>query len=717
MRMSQKSKDLALDLGEEMERFLRQYCEEELYALWQKYPNEKRDLWVDYSDLVAWNPEMADMVVGQLEGYTRTDFTDALLDVLVELDPPIDVRLDPDRVSIRVYNLNDAHRISVGEYWSDQLGDYIAVTGQISKATPVRPKYKTRGFDCVRCGVTTIVPQVGDQGQEPGSCDGCDRNGPFTTNDEKSEATDYQRLRLEQLPEEVRGDTSDQIDIVIEGRLVRWLAERDVKSGSRVTVTGVLGTEDEDGAIASNWVLEAHAVEVEEDDLNADEISEEERAEIEAYAKGEYGDPFTLLGDSLAPSLKGHELVEEVEYDGQQWTKWRWIKTLGGLSHLFQGWRKPNGDGTFQRGTSHMLLMGDPSTGKSTFMQAIERHSPRSATTSGKGASAAGMTAAAVKDDFGNAQWSLEAGVLVKAHGGVATVDEIDKIHPDAVESMHTALEQQTINVSKAGIHATLPCQTSLLAAGNPKNSRFTEYDKEIEQIDLVGSLLDRFDLVFVLKDKPDEQRDRDLAEHVIRSRTDAGKAERGDLDEDERETSGAIPSELLIKWVKIARDVNPVIEDDEVFEEIRDFYVKIRQSNDSDGPVPASVRTLDGLLRLSEAAARFRLSDTIEMCDAQIAIAGVKASLEDIGYDPETGELDIDAASGNTSHSQRDRVERLKGIVGELSSAKTAADRDNVLETAEQAGIERGKAEKEIEKLKQKGELYSPATNKLRTT
>jgi replicative DNA helicase Mcm len=428
-----------------------------------------------------------------------------------------------------------------------------------------------------------------------------------------------------------------------------------------------------------------------------------------------------LLANSIAPGIIGGREVDIETPWGETYDKYWWIRLATGIANLFSGWRRPNGDGTYHRGNSHVAMIGDPSTGKSTIMGAVEEIAPRSAAESGRNASGPGLTAAAVKDDFGDSQWSLEAGALVKAHNGVACIDEIDKMQKDGLSRLHSALEKQRLEINKAGIDATLKCETSLLAAGNPKDSRFDTYDADHEQIDIVGSLMDRFDLIFTLKDRPDEEKDRQMAESKIAQRAESGLVQTGMMEQTERETATPeMDTEQLQAWVAYARQqFQPVLRDEDVKERLRDYYVEIRQANGSgeDEPVPATVRTLDGLLRLSEASARMRLSEEIEPIDAEMAIALVKISLQDVGYDPETGKMDADFAAGRGSQSQRDRVKRLLGIVETLESGESAPTRKEIINAASEAGIDKDKADKEIDQLKQKGELYTPQKGHLRTT
>lgn len=383
-------------------------------------------------------------------------------------------------------------------------------------------------------------------------------------------------------------------------------------------------------------------------------------------------------------------------------------------------------DGTATRGDIHVLMIGDPGTGKTILLEAIEKIAPRSVRASGQGASKAGMTAAAVCDEFGDGKWALEAGALVVGDQGVATVDEIDKLDEGVEEAMHDAMASQKVSVNKAGINTTLPTRTSVIAGGNPKYGRFDQYEPFSEQIEIGPTLLSRFDLTFMLTDQPDEDRDRTIASSKIGSKeaakrddtdSEAGKAalakiaEQHDLD----------PLELIRAYIAYAkRNVEPTIEDEKVAQKIEDSYVGLRLANgeDDDAPVPITARKLDGFIRLSEASARARLSDTVEMQDVMRTKRLIGSCLQDIGIDEETGEFDVDIVEAGTSKSQRDRIQSLKDLIGEMQdqSDRRQANKEEVIETAiDELGIDKRKAEHEIQKLKDKGEVYERETGWVR--
>ncbi|WP_415379414.1 LAGLIDADG family homing endonuclease [Halosimplex sp. TS25] len=417
------------------------------------------------------------------------------------------------------------------------------------------------------------------------------------------------------------------------------------------------------------------------------------------------------------------------------------IEALGALVDGDVGWDriesiesvKPDDEWVYDleiEGTHNYVSNGVISH-NSQMLSYIQNIAPRSVYTSGKGSSSAGLTAAAVRDDFGDGQqWTLEAGALVLADQGIAAVDELDKMAADDRSAMHQALEQQEISVSKAGINATLKSRCSLLGAANPKYGRFDQYEPISEQIDLEPALISRFDLIFTVTDQPNEEKDRNLADHILRTnyagelhthRVESNTSNFSD-EEVENVTDDVAPTiepELLRKYIAYAkRNCYPTMTE-EAREEIEDFYVDLRtQGADEDAAVPVTARKLEATVRLAEASARVRLSDKVTAEDSQRVIEIVRSCMEDVGVDPETGELDADMIEAGTTKSQRDRIKNLKTLIEDLEDEyDDGAPVDVVVERAEEVGMDQSKAEHEIEQLKQKGEVYEPRTDHLRTT
>ena len=689
------------DLIERFGEFYRNYYHDEIGELALKYPNERRSLYIEWGDLYRYDPNIADDFVaqpGQMLEYAE--------EALRLHDKPVDVKLGNAHVRIRGL----ADQTGIRDIRADHVGNLVAVQGIVRKATDVRPKMQEAAFECQRCGTLTRIPQSGGGFQEPHECQGCERQGPFAINFDQSEFVDAQKLRVQESPEGLRGgETPQAIDVHIEDDITGR-----VTAGDHVTATGVLHLDQQENqgqkSAIFDFYMEGLSIEVEDEQFEEMDITEEdERAIIELSSEP---DLYEKMVDSLAPSIYGYR--EE---------------KLAIIMQLFSGVRKELPDGSKIRGDLHMLLIGDPGTGKSQLLQYIRNLAPRSVYTSGKGSSSAGLTAAAVRDDFGDGQqWTLEAGALVLADQGIAAIDELDKMRSEDRSAMHEALEQQSISISKAGINATLKSRCSLLGAANPKYGRFDEYEPIAEQIDLEPALVSRFDLIFTITDKPDAEKDRDLAEHIIktnfagelhthRANVATSNVSQGEVDSVTEEVEPAIEADLLRKYVAFAkRNCYPTMTE-EAKDAIREFYVTLRgQGEGEDSPVPVTARKLEALVRLAEASARIRLSDTVTTEDTDRVIGIVRSSLEDVGMDPETGEFDADMVEAGTSKSQRDRIKNVKGIIRELQDEyEKGAPFEEVVDRAEQAGIDRSKVEHEIQKLKNKGDIYEPQTDHLR--
>ncbi|QPV64966.1 minichromosome maintenance protein MCM [Halosimplex litoreum] len=691
------------ELIDSFEELYRDYYRNEIGELAQKYPTEQKSLYLDWGDIYRFDPDLADDVRSHPE-----ELRDYAEEALRLYDLPVDVKLGQAHVRIR--NLPDA--TDIREIRADHRGQLIAVQGVVRKATDVKPKITQAAFECQRCGTLTRIPQESGDFQEPHECQGCERQGPFRVNFDQSEFVDAQKIRVQESPEGLRGgETPQSIDVNIEDDITG-----EVTAGDHVRVSGVLKLDqqgnDQDQSPMFDTYMEGFSVEIEDEQFEEMDITEEDKQEIVELSGRE--NIYDEMVGAIAPSIYGYEREK-----------------LSMILQLFSGVTKHLPDESRIRGDLHMLLIGDPGTGKSQMLSYIKNIAPRSVYTSGKGSSSAGLTAAAVRDDFGDGQqWTLEAGALVLADQGIAAVDELDKMAADDRSAMHQALEQQEISVSKAGINATLKSRCSLLGAANPKYGRFDQYEPISEQIDLEPALISRFDLIFTVTDQPDEEKDRNLADHILRTnyagelhthRVESNKSNFSD-DEVENVTDEVAPTiepELLRKYIAYAKRTCFPTMTEEARAEIENFYVDLRtKGTDEDAAVPVTARKLEAIVRLAEASARVRLSDTVTQGDAERVIEIVRSCMEDVGVDPETGELDADMIEAGTSKSQRDRIKNIKGLIDDLEDEyDEGAPVDVVVDRAEEIGMDETKAEHEIEKLKQKGEVYEPQTDYLRTT
>ena len=331
---------------------------------------------------------------------------------------------------------------------------------------------------------------------------------------------------------------------------------------------------------------------------------------------------------STAPSIKGYREVKEAI-----------------ALQLFGGSAKELEDETRLRGDIHILIVGDPGIGKSQILKYVSKLAPRSIYTSGKGTTGAGLTAAAVRDELGG--WSLEAGALVLGDQGNVCVDELDKMRSEDRSALHEALEQQTVSIAKAGIMATLNSRCSVLAAANPKFGRFDRFKVLGEQIDLPAPIISRFDLIFIIEDKPSRKKDSELAQHILEIHRS-------------KDINYVIEPELLRKYIAYARKhVNPALTE-EANEVLKNFYVDMRNSSsnaEENAAVPITARQLEAIIRLSEASAKINLKEYVEKEDAEKAIRLQMSCLKDVGQDPETGEIQADIVGGGRPKSERDRM------------------------------------------------------------
>ncbi len=403
---------------------------------------------------------------------------------------------------------------------------------------------------------------------------------------------DSQRVSIQERPEDLPpGQLPRSLHVDLKDDVVDQ-----ARPGDRITIVGSVDLLQRFGRGGQlrifDMVMEASHIEVSGRESEMTAISPEDEAKIKEIAQ----DPWVhrRLLQSIAPSIYGHENIKESI-----------------LYLLFGGINKELPDVRI-RGDINVLLVGDPGTGKSQLLQFAAKIAPRGLMTTGRGSTAAGLTAAVVKEG-GTGNFVLEAGALVLADQGICCIDEIDKMREEDRGAIHPAMEQQIVPIAKGGIVATLNARTSILAAANPTLGRYNPYQTIGQNINLPVTILSRFDVIFVLKDVPDAERDTTMAEHILGLHRSAGST-----------ITSSIDPELFRKYISYAKTrVRPLLSE-EVVTRFRDFYVKMRTASVEGGEASAvsiTARQLESLVRLAEARAKAHLRNEVTKEDAEAVI------------------------------------------------------------------------------------------------
>ena len=635
----------------------------------------ERSILVDFSELSKFDLELSEQLLNEpIEVIQNAQSTLESLDLQIK-----------GNLNVRFYNLPNTQNISVRNIRSIHLSSFVYIEGIVRQASDVRPQVVSARFECPNCGTIHSILQLDPSFKEPTRCS-CGRKGKFRLL--SKDLVDAQRLVIEEAPESLEGgEQPKRISIFLKEDLVEPKMEKKTTPGSKVRIYGIIKEIPillKTGMQSTRYdlAIEANYIEPIQETFDEIDISKEDELKIRKLSK----DPqvFNKLVSSIAPSIYGHEEVK-----------------ASLLLQLFAGTRKIMPDGVIRRGDAHILLVGDPGCGKSQLLSFISKIAPKGRFVSGKGSSGAGLTAAVVKDEFLKG-WSLEAGAMVLANNGIACLDELDKMASEDRSALHEALEQQTVTISKANIQATLRAETTVLAAANPKYGRFDPFSPIATQIDLPPSLVNRFDLIFPIRDMPSRSQDEKIAEHVLSIHKEKDSLDLG------------IDRALIRKYIAYSKQTIKPELTKEAIEEIKHFYVDLRnsvQSNDQGvKPIPISARQLEALIRLSEASAKVRLSQKVEKNDAKRAIILVKSCLMQVGFDKETGQFDIDRISTGITASQRNKISVVKEVIAELESKglKTIPIED-ILSRATEKGVEETKTEEILDKLKRAGDIFSP--------
>lgn len=487
------------------------------------------------------------------------------------------------------------------------LGCMVKVSGVVTRRTQVFPQLKLVKYDCPKCGnvLGPFVQRATTAEVRPGICTECQSKGPFTLNVEQTVYRNYQKITVQESPGTVpAGRLPRHKEVVLLADLIDC-----ARPGEEVEVTGTyLNNYDallnkRTGFPVFSTLIEANYVHKRSEDFAVHKLTDEETAEIRALAR----DPAVTqrVFESVAPSIYGHAD----------------IKRAVALS-LFGGQAKDVQNKHRIRGDINVLMLGDPGTAKSQFLKYIEKTAPRAVYATGQGASAVGLTALVHRDPV-TREWTLEGGALVLADRGVCLIDEFDKMNEQDRTSIHEAMEQQSISISKAGIVTSLQARCAVIAAANPVGGRYESTLSFADNVDLTEPILSRFDVTCILRDVANPVLDEKLAEFVLDSHARShplhvkAQAEEGRAGQREREAEAAlrarnspsgrapISQDLLRKYIVYARThCSPVLQDVDT-DKIVKFYTELRRESHKSGGLVVAVRHLESLIRIAEVRVR----------------------------------------------------------------------------------------------------------------
>jgi replicative DNA helicase Mcm len=644
----------------------------------------KESITVDFEELFAFDQRLAERLLEKPDEFLQHASNAAYAQLGIE-DSEYAEKME--KITVRIVRL--LGREQLRKLGSKQMGKLVLIEAIVVRATPVRPMVMQGSFKCKRCGTITNVEQTGTFLKAPFECSdpSCRQKGPFEFVQDESTFIDSQDLRLQERPEDL---PPGQLPRTLNVKLVGGEIVDVARPGDHVSIVGIVHafapSRPGIGKLRTFILqLDANSIEVLGKEPETTLPSPEEEEKILELSK----DPWIhrKIISSIAPSIYGYEHVKEA------------IMYL-----LFGGVSKSLPDISI-RGEMNALLIGDPGTAKSQLLQYVARIAPRGLYTSGRGTTAAGLTAAVIREKGGS--MSLEAGALVLADKGICCIDEMDKMRPEDRVAIHEAMEQHTVSVAKGGIVATLNARTAILAAANPTLGRYEPHRTVAENISLPVTILSRFDLIFVLRDVPNKEADGKMSAHILEiHRRGVSPVE------------APIGAELMRKYVSYAKTIKPVL-GNEALKRLSDFYLAMRGASESEGsPVAITARQLESLVRVAEARARVGLRKEVSAEDAEAAITIMKRSLEEVGIDLSSYKVDIDLIMTGKPKSVRDKLHVILSMLMEMEKETGMVEKAVLISEMESKHkIPRSETERMIGQLLREGTIYEPREGCLKKT
>jgi replicative DNA helicase Mcm len=680
--MNQMTREDTVDPQERFLEFLKQ--EKYRQRISQMAIQGKESFSVDFEELFAFDQKLAETLLEKPDEYLQHADNAAYAQLSIE---DREYSEKTPKITVRVVQL--LGREQLRKLGSKQMGKLVMIEAIVVRATPVRPMVMQAAFKCKRCGTVSRLEQSGQFLKAPTVCTSpdCGKDGPFEFMQEDSIFIDSQDLRLQERPEDL---PPGQLPRTLAVKLIGSEVVDVARPGDHVSIVGIVHafapSRPGIGKLRTFILqLDANSIEVMGKEPETTIITKEEEEKIRAIAK----DPevHKKLTSSIAPSIFGYQHIKEA------------------ILYLLCGGRSKQLPDISIRGEMNALLIGDPGTAKSQLLQYVSRVAPRGLYTSGRGTTAAGLTAAVIREKGGS--MSLEAGALVLADKGVACIDEMDKMRPEDRVAIHEAMEQHTVSVAKGGIVATLNARTAVLAAANPALGRYEPNRTVAENISLPVTILSRFDIIFVLRDVPNKDADAKMSQHILEIH------QRGISP-----VEAPVEAELLRKYISFSKSIQPELTND-ALSRLREFYLAMRTASESEGsPVAITARQLESLVRVAEARARSALRKEVTGADAEAAITLMKRSLEEVGIDMSSYKMDIDLIMTGRPKSVRDKLQVVLSAVIEMEKETGTVEKDDLVSVLEEKHkLSRSEIERMIGQLLREGTLYEPGEGRLKKT
>ncbi len=642
----------------------------------------KNNLVVDFKHIMRFNTLLADMILDNPEETLKA------FDIAAE-------QIGGDKIhphfQIRLSNAGRYTKIPINRIRSRHIDKLVTVEGIIKQKSDVKGQILSTRFECPSCGNVTSVLQTDERKfKEPSKC-GCGRKGKFRKL--SSEKVDVYTMSVEEPTEMMSGGTKlSQIKVLCKKGLANSKIERLLYQGMRVEITGILKelmVMGKGGNLTAriDWYLDANYIKTYDDNFVNIEYSKEDIKEFKELSKRD--DWLYALSNSIFYDLEGYK--EE---------------TIGIILQMFSGVGMER-EGMKIRGNFHILLVGDPGAAKSSMLKIASKFAPKAMYVAGTGISGAGITASVVKDELIGG-YTCEAGPLILCNNGLVCIDELDKVHDDHKKALHEPLSDETVSINKASVQVTMVAQTAVLAAANPKHGTYSDYDTVFNQIDLSSTLINRFDLVYTIREsKLTKEDDYKIARKIL------GRATLNEKD------AAEFSREFIKKYISYARTINPMMSETiqewiaRKYQQIKEL--KRRAVNCSKDTIPVTARNIDGMRRIIEAVARSRLHKNVTKADAQLGYEKLIYSLSQLGIDPESGDVTYETIDGNKSWKKKDVAARLMSIIRESTKGdKPPMDSSEIREIMKSEGLDDEMLIDEvIGTLKKNGDIFEPRNDK----